>query len=115
MNYSNIEISGNEIILAGGAALFAESANNLTIRDNTLTSPCVVSADVDPEVGATARHAIFLSDVHGANLQRNTLVDETGSCKQDTISRSSTLGLGRDTSSVTLDGKALKPTQRDDE
>jgi hypothetical protein len=113
VNYSDIEISGNKITLAGGAAIFVESGTNLTIRDNTLASPCVVSADVDPEAGSTARQAVFLSHVHGATLQRNVVVDATSSCKLDAISRSVALGLGRDTSAVVLDGKALRPTKSD--
>ena len=64
--------------------------------------------------GSTARQAVFLSHVHGATLQRNVVVDATSSCKVDAISRSVALGLGRDTSAVDLDGKALPPTDKSD-
>ena len=110
VDYSDIVISGNTMSLAGGAAVFAESVANLTIADNDFTSPCVISADVDPDGGATARQAVFLSHAVGVRVNNNTLVDASGSCKQDPATRSALLGLGKGTSGVVLDGVALPPT-----
>ena len=115
VNYSDIFIFGNSMTLAGGAAIFAESVTNLTVESNTLASPCVVSADVDPEVGATARQAVYLSHAVGATVRHNLLVDESKSCTGDPVTHSSVLGLGRSTSAVTLDGRAIPPTKNDDD
>ena len=110
IKYSDIVISGNTMSLAGGAAVFAESVTNLTVADNDFNSPCVVSADVDPYGGATARQAVFLSHGVGVLVNNNTLVDASGSCKRDPTTHSGLLGLGKGTSAVVLDGVALKPT-----
>lgn len=114
VNYSDIVIFGNSVNLAGGAAIFAESATNLTIDSNMLTSPCVVSADVDPEAGATARQAVYLSHTVGATVQHNVLVDESKSCTDDQVTHSATLGVGKATRAVTFNGRALPPTKNDD-
>ena len=111
VNYSGIVISGNTMTLPGGAAVFAESATNLTIRDNTFKSPCEISADLSKQASkSTTQQAVFISRVVGANVESNVMVDETASCTKDPVTQTAILGLGQLTSSVTLDGKILPPT-----
>ena len=110
LTYTGIVISGNSMSLAGGAIIFAESVANLTVRDNTFTAPCVITADVDPNAGATARQAVFVSHATGVTVDDNTLVDLSRSCRQDPISHTGMLGLGKGTSSVVLDSQPLPPT-----
>ena len=115
VNYSGIVISGNKMSLAGGAAIFAEHVLNLTVDSNRIISPCKISADVDPEAGTTARQAVYLSHAVDASVQHNQLVDKSESCKDDPVTHTAMLGLGKVTSAVTLDGRALPPTKTDDD
>ena len=110
LTYTGIVISGNSMTLAGGASIFAESVANLTVRDNTFTAPCVITADVDPHSGTTARQAVFVSHATGVTVDGNTLVDLSRSCRQDPISHTGMLGLGKGTSNVVLDSQPLPPT-----
>ena len=112
LNYSDIILDGNKMVLSGGAAVFAESASNLTVKGNVFTSPCVISAEVDPGkggAGATTQQSIFLSHTHGATVSENAVV-ASGSCKQDPRSKSEVLGLGAGTSGILFDGHTLPPS-----
>ncbi len=111
VNYSGIVISGNEMTLPGGAAIFAESVANLTIRENTFKSPCEISAELSKQGSkSTTQQAVFISRAVGARVEGNAMVDETASCKKDPVTQAALLGLGQLTSSVSLDGKPLPPT-----
>ena len=111
VTYSDIIVSGNTVSLPGGAAIFAESVSNLTVRKNVFKSPCEISAGL-PKQGSesTTQQAVYLSHTDGARVDSNVLVDESASCKEDPVTRAAMLGLGPLTRSVTLDGKALPPT-----
>jgi hypothetical protein len=112
VNYSGIIISGNNIVLPGGAAIFAESVANLTVRENTFKSPCEISAELSNQGSkSTTQQAVYISRAVGALVERNVMVDETASCKKDPVTQAPILGLGPLTRSVTLDGKTLSPTR----